>query len=152
MTVRTDAVLLAIESLLAGVQGPDESGVLVECRVEIDRVIPHTREDAPAVNLRFESEDVQQYGGAAFNGHEQVRNRARLEVEIYTRGLRPLLLCGAVFEAVHARLMADPTIGGRLAALNYAGRRWQSRDADGAGGWLTGLYDLIYIASERTLD
>lgn len=150
--MRTDAVLLEIEALLAGVQGPDESGVLVECRVEIDRVVPYGRDDAPGINLRFESEDVQQYGGTDFKGHEQVRNRARLEVEIYTRGPRPLLLGGAVFEAVHLRLMADPSIGGRLAALNYAGRRWQSSDADGAAGWLTGLYDLIYIASERTLE
>jgi hypothetical protein len=152
MATRTASVLLALEAALQGVQGANAIGTLVECGVYIDRVRPFERGEAPSVVLRFENEDAQEYGGAAFNGHEQIRARARLEVAIYVVGERPVLLAEQTFEQVHARLMADPSVGSRISALNYTGRRWRAENEDGPVGSVVALYDLIYIASERTLD
>jgi hypothetical protein len=151
MTTRTEAVLFAVEVILANVQGAGEDGELVPCRVEVDRVIPFTREEAPAINLKYETEEPQQYGGPDWSGAQVVRSRTRLLVEIYVRGPRPVILAERSFEQVHARIMADPTIGGRVHAVQYAGRRWQSEDADGACGWVVASYDLVYTASERSL-
>lgn len=148
---RLEAVLAALEVLLSGVQGVDEDGVPCDCRVEIDRVTPFTRAEAPAINLTFDTEEAAPYGGPDWRGHEIVQPRARLEVALYTRGSRPVVLCERLFETVHARVMADPTLGGLLHKVRYAGRRWQSEDADGPAGWVIASYDLIYTASERLL-
>lgn len=108
----------ALKARLAAISG------LGITRVDRSRADKYSGAEAPALNLLPDSEDP------AENTIGQIDARLAVEVQVYHRGIEPDRLADPIVEAVHAALMAEPTLGGLAIDMFENGTSWDFDETD----------------------
>ena len=75
-----------------------------------------------------------------------------LRVGIIARGLIPDQIADPVVAAVHARMMADQTLGGLSYAIEPRQTAWQLLDSDGGAGVVTMDFAIAYRTQLNTIE
>lgn len=60
-------------------------------------------------------------------------------------------LASPIWAAAHARLMADPSLGGLAARLRWKRASWRREAADGTAGWAVHTYEVSLAMREQNL-
>ena len=83
----------------------------------------------------------------------------QIELAVYTRAAingagieQPTRkLSNPIWASAHARLMADPTLGGLVASTRWRRASWKRESADGTAGWSVHTYELTLAMREHNL-
>lgn len=138
MPSKREQILSALEAMLIG-------ATPAGANVFRSRVIAVGRAESPAIIVRPE-EDIpeKQFAG-------MVISSVTVAIDVYTRGDVPDQLADPIIVAAHARIMADPAVGG-LASLTLQGpAKWESQEADQTAGFATFLYHVRYTTKVSDL-
>lgn len=138
------AVLAAAQAALAGLPGVASGSVFVELPTAVDAA------DCPAVNITGGKVLFNNLGsdGPSF---DLVEATAELTIKLHTRGSPHTQVADPLIGAVHAALMADPSLGGLALRLRLAGSRPTKAPADGTAGTYELVYEVTAAVDERTL-
>lgn len=83
----------------------------------------------------------------------------QIELAIYTRSAinsagveqSARKLSNPIWASAHARLMADPTLGGLAARVRWKRASWRRENADGNAGWASHTYEITLAMREHNL-
>ena len=83
----------------------------------------------------------------------------QIELAVYTRAAingagieQPTRkLSNPIWASAHARLMADPTLGGLVASTRWRRANWKRESAAGTAGWSVHTYELTLAMREHNL-
>ena len=113
------------EQILQYLKGTTLAGTAaVGSRIYRSRADKFMPEEAPALNLLADNEDPNE------NTIGQVDAQLHIEVQVYHRGTEPDRLADPVVEDVHAKVMADPRLGGLAIDIQENGTSWDFDEAD----------------------
>lgn len=123
-----------------------------------DRQAAFSKEEAPAINVLLKEASAQTLGDA-HPARSILRVEMVIELAIYTRsaldgnGVAPSSrqLSSPIWQAAHAALMADPSLGGLASRLRWRRSAWQGSEADGAAGWALHTYEVTTAVRESDL-
>jgi hypothetical protein len=83
----------------------------------------------------------------------------QIELAVYTRA--PINSAGVetptrklsspLWASAHARLMADPTLGGLVASTRWRRASWRRESANGTAGWAVHTYEITLAMREQNL-
>jgi hypothetical protein len=139
MTTRRESILAAITSTLAGTTG-------VSTRIYRSRVEPLTRGESPALVIEPISDSA-----------EQLTSLPRLDwsltvrIAVIVRGNVPDQLADSTVESLHAKLMADLTLGGYAIDVQPQGVNFEMVEADQPAGVIACDYLVRYRTSVTNL-
>lgn len=138
------ALLQAVAAALAGLPGVASSSIFVELPSPVDAA------DCPAVNITGGPVRFDNIGsdGADF---DLVKASAEITIRLHTRGAPHTQVADPFIGAVHAALMADPSLGGRALRLRLTNSRATQAPADGTAGTFELAYEVVAAVDERTL-
>lgn len=113
-----------------------------------DRSAAFTKLEANAINISLRDAAAQTLG----DGHparSTLQVVLQIDLAVYTRAVvdasgnttAPRKLSSAIWQAAHAALMLDPSLGGLAMRTRWVRSAWQSQDADGEAGWATHTYE-----------
>ena len=135
MPSKREQILQALETVLAGVTP----------NVFRSRVALIDRDITPAIIIRPEEDNPEkQFSGI-------VISTLTVAIDVYTRGDVPDQLADPIIVAAHARIMADPTLGGLAATTLQGPGRWEMHDADQTAGFATFIYHVRYTTKVSDL-
>ena len=117
-------------------------------RVSRSRVVALQRTELPAVIVQPASEDVAPY---TLTSPMRVLRTLNVRIEVHARGAIPDNAATVLSAAVHAALMADPTLGGRAIATEEAGTEFELEDADQPAALVVLNYRIDYTSSVSSL-
>lgn len=91
--------------------------------------------------------------------HSAIATTLQVELAVYTRAAinsagveQPTRkLSNPIWASAHARLMADPTLGGLAASTRWRRASWKRESADGTAGWTLHLYEITLAMREQNL-
>lgn len=133
MTIKRELVLAAIATALAGT-------VQVGTRIYRSRTEAFSRNEAPALVVE-PGDDTPREAPVSQCWIDWTLD---VTVAVYTRGAVPDQLAAPIVESVHARIMADRTLGG-VAMDIWPGRVQHMKDqADLTAGWTVLNYAVRY--------
>jgi len=139
MTTRRETILAAITSTLAGTTG-------VSTRIYRSRVEPLTRGESPALVIEPISDSA-----------EQLTSLPRLDwsltvrIAVIVRGNVPDQLADPTVESLHAKMMADLTLGGYAIDVQPQGVNFEMVEADQPAGVIACDYLVRYRTSVTNL-
>ncbi|MDP9902615.1 hypothetical protein [Variovorax ginsengisoli] len=142
-----DAFILTLQGIGAGVT-----------QVSEDRSVAFVKDDAPAIDVRLVDAESRTLGD---NGplRSVVAVELQMQLAIYTRSaidaqgheVSARKLASPIWSLAHARLMADPTLGGLAQRIRWVRSNWSKDSADGTAGWAVHTYSLTLAAREFNL-
>ncbi len=149
----TTSIDQALEAFIAAVTPtPGITGVYE------DRSTPFTEADAPAieVSLRDAAGEVI---GDQHPARSVIKTTLQVELAIYTRSAMRAdgteasarSLANPIWAAAHARLMADPSLGGQALRVRWRRSSWRKEPADATAGWASHSYEIIIAMREHNL-
>lgn len=113
------------EQIMQYLKGTALAGTVgVSSRIYRSRADKFMPEEAPALNIFADTEDPTE------NTIGKVDAKLRVEVQVYHRGNEADRLADPVVEDVHAKLMADPRLGGLSVDIAEDGTTWDFDEAD----------------------
>ena len=144
----------AVDAFVAAVAGtPEAAGGVFEARQQAFTVA-----DDKAIEITLREAEGQTLGD---NSPLRSLVSATLQVElaIYTRAamngagveLPARKLANPIWASAHARLMADPTLGGLAVRVRWRRASWRQENADGTAGWATHTYEITLAMREHNL-
>ncbi len=146
-----DAAVDAFIAALAGL--PEATGGVSE-----DRQEALGPDDKGAIEVNLREADGQALGD---DGPLRSLIRATLQIEmaIYTRAaidaagveVSSRKLASPIWAAAHARLMADPSLGGLALRTRWKRASWRREAADGTAGWAVHTYEVTLAMREQNL-
>ena len=117
MTTKREQIMQAIVAALDGVA--DVGSNIYRSREEA-----LTRADVPALIVMADNEDPNE------NVSGLTEKRLTIVVGVFVRGDVPDMLADPIVESVHAKLMAEPTLGGLAMDISEGGTGWDMEEAD----------------------
>lgn len=151
MNTAIDDVLDAFVAVVSGT--PEATGGVYE-----DRAQAHTADQTNAIDITLREAD-----GRALGDDSPVRSvlatTVQVELAVYTRNaidsagaeVSARKLANPIWASAHARLMADPTLGGLAARVRWRRSSWRRENADGNAGWASHSYEITLAMREHTL-
>lgn len=137
------ALLQALQAALASLPGvPAE-------HVHIDLVTPVDAADCPAVVLTIAELRFDPLGSDGV--HDLLKAGADVAVRIHSRGSPHTTVADPLIAAVHAAVMADPSLGGLALRCTLSASRPNQAPADGGAGTWELVYQVTAAVDERTL-
>lgn len=123
-----------------------------------DRQAAFTKAEANAINVTLREASAQTLGDA-HPARSVLSTVLQIEVAVYTRAeidgagntFSSRALASPIWQAAHAALMADPSLGGLTTRVRWVRSAWQSQDADGAAGWAAHTYEVKCAMRESDL-
>lgn len=144
----------AVDAFVASVTGtPEAVGGVFE-----DRRQAFTVDDDKAIEINLRDADSQTFGDNS-PLRSLVNTVLQVELAIYTRAamngagveLPARKLANPIWASAHARLMADPTLGGLAVRVRWRRASWRAESADGTAGWATHTYEITLAMREHNL-
>ena len=136
---RRESILTAIRTALNGTTG-------VGTRIYRTRVEPIPREESPAIVVEPLSDNASiETNLATLTWTMTVR------VTVIVRGVIPDQQGDSVIESLHAKLMADYTLGGNAMDIQPIGVTFNFTEADGPAGEIMCDYRVMYRTSLTNL-
>jgi len=113
------------ESILAYIKGATLAGTAgVGTKIYRSRADSFTPDEAPALNVLIDNEQPNE------DTIGKVNADMHIEVQVYHRGSEPDRLADPIVLDVHARMMADTTLGGIAFDVTEDGTSWDFNEAD----------------------
>lgn len=139
MTTKRETILAAIRTALTGTTG-------VSTRIYRSRVEPISRAESPAIVVEpINDSATQNTSLPTLDWSLMVR------VTVIVRGTTPDQLADPIIESLHAKLMADLTLGGYAIDVQPISVTFNFTEADGAAGEIQCDYRVIYRTSVTNL-
>jgi hypothetical protein len=139
MTTRRERVLAAVATALAGTTG-------VSTRIYRSRVEPISRAESPAIVIEPISDNAAQNTSLPTLDWSMV-----VRISVIVRGAVPDQLADPIIESLHAKLMADLTLGGYAIDVQPIGVTFNFTEADGAAGEIQCDYRVQYRTAVANL-
>ena len=139
MTTRRESVLAAIASALTGTTG-------VSTRIYRSRVEPLSRGESPALVIEPISDTAEQNTSLP-----KLDWSLTVRIAVIVRGNVPDQLADSTIESLHAKLMADLTLGGYAIDVQPQGVNFEMVEADQPGGVIACDYLVRYRTSVTNL-
>lgn len=119
MATKREQIMQAVMAALSGTTG-------VGSRIYRSRADKFSASEAPALNVLPDNEDPAEYTTG------KVDAKLAIEVQVYHRSSStpPDQLADPVVEDVHARMMADSTLGGLAIDISENGTSWDFDESD----------------------
>jgi len=132
MTTKRESILAAIKTTLAGTSG-------VGTRIYRSRVEPMSRAESPAIIIEpITDTPVQNTSLPTLDWTLRVR------ISVVVRGTTPDTTADSVIESMHAKLMADLTLGNRAIDIQPAQTTFNFFEADQPAGVVFCEYEVMY--------
>ena len=138
MNSHREAILQAATVLLTG--ATPAGAQVFRSRMEALR-----REELPAIVVRPGAEEVEHLARGI------ARRSLDLHIEVHARGTPADSMADPVVTAAHAVLMADATLGGRLARLIEKGMAVDFADGDDTAVMVTTTYMAVYATTPQDI-
>ena len=145
MASKREQILAAIETLLQGT-------VQVGTRIYRSRAQAYSRSESPAISISPGEDNpanAPRTIGASLGRLDQV---LPVLIEIYVRGDVPDQLADPIGVDVHARMMADRTLGGLAHEVQPDGWRPEYEPADATAGWIGHKFLIRYRTRDDAID
>jgi hypothetical protein len=139
MTTRRETILAAIASTLAGTTG-------VSTRIYRSRVEPLSRGESPALVIEPISDTAEQNTSLP-----TLDWSLTVRIAVIVRGNVPDQLADPTIESLHAKLMADLTLGGYAIDVQPQGVNFEMVEADQPAGVIACDYLVRYRTSVTNL-
>ena len=139
MTTRRESILAAIASALAGTTG-------VSTRIYRSRVEPITRGESPAIVVEPISDQANT--DVSFCKTDW---SLTVRVAVIVRGIIPDQQADATVESLHAKVMADQTVGGYAMSIEPRGVQFDMIEADQPAGVIACDYLIRYRTAVANL-
>lgn len=139
MTTKRERVLAAVTSALAGTTG-------VSTRIYRSRVEPVSRAESPALVVEPLSDTAAQNTALPTLDWSMI-----VRITVIVRGAVPDQLADPIIESLHAKVMADLTLGGYAIDVQPIGVTFNFTEADGAAGEIQCDYRVMYRTSVTNL-
>ncbi len=139
MTTKRERVLAAVTSALAGTTG-------VSSRIYRSRVEPVSRAESPALVVEPLSDTAAQNTALPTLDWSMI-----VRITVIVRGAPPDQLADPIIESLHAKVMADLTLGGYAIDVQPIGVTFNFTEADGAAGEIQCDYRVLYRTSVTNL-
>lgn len=146
----------AVDAIIAAVTGPSLIDGLTG--VYEDRQQAYTEADAPAIEVSLR-EAVSDVLGDNHPARSVLKVTLQIELAIYTRSAihadgteaSARSMASPIWAAAHARLMADPSLGGLAVRIRWVRCTWRKEAADGTAGWASHIYEVTLAMRENNL-
>lgn len=123
-----------------------------------DRQAAFTKAEANAINITLRECSAQTLGDN-HPARSTVMVVLQVELAVYTRAdidatgntTSSRALASPIWQAAHAALMADPSLGGLTTRVRWVRSAWQTQDADGTAGWSAHTYEMKCAMRESDL-
>jgi hypothetical protein len=139
MTTRRETILAAVASTLAGTTG-------VSTRIYRSRVEPLTRGESPALVIEPISDTAEQ-----LTSLPMLDWSLTVRIAVIVRGNIPDQLADPTVESLHAKLMADLTLGGYAIDIQPQAVNFEMVEADQPAGVITCDYLIRYRTTVANL-
>jgi len=139
MTTRRESILATIASSLAGTTG-------VSTRIYRSRVEPITRGESPAIVVEPISDQANT--DVSFCKTDW---SLTVRIAVIVRGIIPDQQADATIESLHAKVMADQTIGGYAMSIEPRGVQFDMIEADQPAGVIACDYLIRYRTAVANL-
>lgn len=139
MTTRRESILAAIASSLAGTTG-------VSTRIYRSRVEPIARNESPAIVVEPISDQANT--DVSFCKTDW---SLTVRIAVIVRGSIPDQHADAIIESLHAKVMADQTIGGYAMSIEPRGVQFDMVEADQPAGVIACDYLIRYRTAVANL-
>lgn len=134
------------ETILAAVRTALTGTTNVGTRIYRTRVEPIAREESPAIVVEPLSDNASQNTALPTLDWSMT-----VRVTVIVRGAIPDQLADPIIESLHAKLMADLTLGGYAIDIQPIGVTFNFAEADGAAGEIQCDYRVLYRTSVTNL-
>ena len=139
MTTKRETILAAVRTALTGTTG-------VSTRIYRTRVEPIAREESPAIVVEPLNDTASQNTSLPTLDWAMT-----VRVTVIVRGAVPDQQADPIVESLHAKLMADLTLGGYAIDTQPIGVTFVFTEADGAAGEIQCDYRVLYRTSVTNL-
>jgi hypothetical protein len=139
MTTKRERILAAVASALAGTTG-------VSTRIYRSRVEPISKAESPAIVIEPLSDTASQ--NTALPTLDWAMT---VRITVIVRGATPDQLADPIIESLHAKVMADLTLGGYAIDVQPTNVTFVFTEADGAAGEIQCDYRVLYRTSVTNL-
>jgi len=139
MTTKRELIMTQVLAALAPTAG-------VSGRVYRSRVVALTRSETPAILVEPQTDSVSQETSLPTLDHS-----LRIAVSVVVRGDIPDQVADPIAEDVHARLMADLSLGGNAIDIQPNETSFTLVDADQPGGVITNVFSIRYRTTVASL-
>jgi hypothetical protein len=139
MTTKRETILAAVRTALTGTTG-------VSTRIYRTRVEPIAREESPAIVVEPLNDTASQNTSLPTLDWAMT-----VRVTVIVRGAVPDQQADPIVESLHAKLMADLTLGGYAIDIQPIGVTFVFTEADGAAGEIQCDYRVLYRTSVANL-
>jgi hypothetical protein len=139
MTTRRESILATIASSLAGTTG-------VSTRIYRSRVEPITRGESPAIVVEPISDQANT--DVSFCKTDW---SLTVRIAVIVRGIIPDQQADATIESLHAKVMADQTVGGYAMSIEPRGVQFDMIEADQPAGVIACDYLIRYRTAVANL-
>lgn len=151
MTILIDQ---ALDAFIAAVVGtPEATGGIFE-----DRTQAFTVSEDKAIEITLRDAEGQTLGDNS-TLRSVVSTVLQVDLAIYTRSAidgagaetPARKLSNPIWASAHARIMADPSLGGLAVRTRWRRASWRKESADGTAGWATHTYEITLAMREHNL-
>jgi hypothetical protein len=139
MTTKRETILAAVRTALTGTTG-------VSTRIYRSRVEPVSRAESPAIVVEPLSDTAAQNTALPTLDWSMI-----VRITVIVRGAVPDQLADPIIESLHAKVMADLTLGGYAIDVQPIGVTFNFTEADGAAGEIQCDYRVMYRTSVTNL-
>lgn len=139
MTTRRETILAAVRTALTGTTG-------VSTRIYRSRVEPMARAESPAIVVEPVSDTAEQNTSLP-----TLDWSLTVRVAVIVRGAIPDQVADPIVESLHAKLMADLTLGGYAIDIQPQGVNFEMVEADQPAGVISCDYMIRYRTSVTNL-
>ena len=139
MTTRRERILTAVRTALTGTTG-------VSTRIYRSRVEPMARAESPAIVVEPVSDTAEQNTSLP-----TLDWSLTVRVAVIVRGAIPDQVADPIVESLHAKLMADLTLGGYAIDIQPQGVNFEMVEADQPAGVISCDYLIRYRTSVTNL-
>ena len=139
MTTKRETILAAVRTALTGTTG-------VSTRIYRSRVEPMARAESPAIVVEPVNDTAQQNTSLP-----TLDWSLTVRVAVIVRGAIPDQLADPIVESLHAKLMADLTLGGVAIDVQPQGVNFEMVEADQPAGVISCDYLIRYRTSVTNL-
>jgi len=139
MASKRETILAAIRTALTGTTG-------VANRIYRSRVEPVSRAESPAIVVEPLSDTAAQNTALPTLDWSMI-----VRITVIVRGVVPDQLADPIIQSLHAKVMADLTLGGYAIDVQPIGVTFNFTEADGAAGEIQCDYRVMYRTSVTNL-
>lgn len=139
MATRRETILAAVRTALTNTTG-------VGTRIYRSRVEPISRAESPAIVVEPLSDNAAQNTALPTLDWSMI-----VRITVIVRGSVPDQIADPIIESLHAKVMADLTLGGYAIDVQPVGVTFNFAEADGAAGEIQCDYRVLYRTSVTNL-